>query len=229
MTSPKQLGHRAGFLYLLVIIFGVFAELYVRANLIVPGDAAATAQRILAHPLLFRWGFLSDLLMQLAFFFLALVLYRLFLPVDRHYAVGMLLSVVVSVAIMVLNMLHQYAALLLLERSGFAEALPPEQVREWAAFFLELHRYGYRIAQLFFGLWLYPLGQLAYRSGYVPRLIGVLLIIACGSFLLDFGLFFLLPEYPAAVSARVTLPTTIGEFAMCGWLLIRGVRPVSYL
>lgn len=219
-----MLARTAGLLYLMVILFGMFAEFYVRSGLIVPGDAAETARNIRAHRELFRLGFVSDLLMQASFFFLALALYRLFRVVDKHHALLMLCSVMVSVAVMCLNMLHQYAVLLILEGSCLMQAFDDNQADSLALLFMGLHKHGYRIAQIFFGIWLFPLGFLAYRSGFIPKLIGALLMIACFSFLADFFLFFLLPGYSAGLSSLVTLPTTIGEFAMCLWLLIKGVR-----
>ena len=219
-----MLARTAGLLYLLVILFGVFAELYVRSGLIVPGDAAETARNIRAHRELFRLGFVSDLLMQASFFFLALAFYRLFRAADKRHALLMLCSVMVSVAVMCLNMIHQYAALLILEGSCLMQAFDGSQADSLILLFMNLHKHGYRIAQIFFGIWLFPLGLLAYRSGFIPRLIGVLLMIACFSFLAGFFLFFLLPGYSAGLSSLVTLPTTIGEFALCLWLLIKGVR-----
>ena len=219
-----MLARTAGLLYILVILFGVFAELYVRSGLVVPGDAAETARNIRAHRELFRLGFVSDLLMQASFFFLALAFYRLFRAADKRHALLMLCSVMVSVAVMCLNMIHQYAALLILEGSCLMQAFDGSQADSLILLFMNLHKHGYRIAQIFFGIWLFPLGLLAYRSGFIPRLIGVLLMIACFSFLAGFFLFFLLPGYSAGLSSLVTLPTTIGEFALCLWLLIKGVK-----
>ncbi len=224
MKNNKKTARIAGLLYLMVIIFGVFAEIYVRSGIIVPDHAAETVSQIIAHQHLFRWGFMSDLLMQLSFFFLSLVLYQLFKKVDKNHASLMVLCVMVSVAIMCLNMLHQFAAILILEKGYLISAFNAEQINALVAFFLDLHKYGYRIAQIFFGIWLFPLGYLVYKSGFLPKIIGVMLMIACFSFLLDFFLFFLLPNYSAAISSMITLPTTIGEFSMCLYLIIKGVQ-----
>ncbi len=224
MNADKKTARLAGFLYLLVIIFGMFAELYVRVKLIVPDNSAETVQNIKTNMELFRLGFISDLMMQATFFFLPLVLYQLFKKVNKVQALLMVLCVVAGVAIMCLNMLHQYAAILILEKGNFAATFKTEQLNELVLLFLNLQKYGYRIAQIFFGTWLFPLGYLVYKSGFMPKIIGILLIIACFSFLIDFFLFFLLPGYSAFLSSMVTLPTTIGEFAMCLWLLIKGVR-----
>jgi hypothetical protein len=224
MNSDKKTARLAGFLYLLVIIFGVFAELYVRAELIVPNNAVETLNNIRANKSLLRLGFISDLLMQTAFFLLPFPLYRLFKRVNKNQAMLMVLSVMVSVAIMCLNMLHQFAAILILERENSIAVFDAELIGELVFLFLDLQKHGYRIAQIFFGLWLFPLGYLSYKSGFIPKIIGVFLMVACFSFFVDFFLFFMLSDYNISVSALITLPTTIGEFAMCFWLLIKGVQ-----
>ncbi len=198
----------------------MFAELYVRAKLIVPGDSQATAQMISENQLLFRAGFVSDLLMQTAFFFLVLVLYQLLRRINAFYARMMVAAVLVSVAIMCLNMLTQFGALLAVSRNYITD----HQSAEWAAIMMDLHKNGYRIAQIFFGIWLYPLGYLVYKSGWIPRWIGIGLMVACFSFLLDFVLYFMIAEYSANTSAVVTFPTVIAEFSICLWLLIKGVN-----
>jgi len=222
--NQKRKARLAGILYLVVIIFGVFAELYVRDKLIVPDDSAATVHNILENERLFRLGFISDLIMQVAFLLLPLPLYQLFKNVNKNQAILMVIFVIVGVAIMCLNMLHQFAAILILEKGSLLTTFSTGQINELVALFLDLQKYGYRIAQLFFGLWLFPLGYLTYHSGFMPKVIGGMLMFACFSFLLDFFLFFLLPNYDASTSSMVTLPTTIGEFSMCLWLLIKGVN-----
>lgn len=224
MNSDKKTARFAGFLYLLVILFGVFAELYVRAGLIASNNAAETVQNIIANERLFRLGFVSDLLMQVTFLLLPLPLYQLFKKVDKNQAMLMILLVAIGVAIMCLNMLHQFAAILMLKKGNFVAAFSAAQVNELVVLFLDFQKYGYRIAQIFFGLWLLPLGYLSYRSGFIPKVIGSMLMVACFSFLLDFFLFFLISDYSQTLSGWITLPTTIGEFAMCFWLLIKGVK-----
>lgn len=224
MRSKKRTARIAGLLYLAVIVFGVYAEVTVRSRLIDPDNAAATFDNLVAAGAAFRLGFVSDLIMITCFFFLPLVLYRLFRPVDAQQARLMVACVLVGVAVLCVNMLNHFAADLLSARPTYLQALSKEQSQALLLFFLDLHKNGYRIAQIFFGLWLFPLGYLVYRSGFMPRLIGILLMVSCGSFLLDFFLFFLLPGYSASTSSLITFPTVIGEFSFCLWLLIKGVR-----
>ena len=224
MNSPKKTARVAGFLYLMVIVFGVFAEFFVRQRLIVPGDAATTANNIMAFESLFRIGFVSDLIQVTFWLLLPLPLYKLLKPVNKNHASVMVIFVLVGVAIQCLNMLNQFAALLLLGGAEYLKVFEANQLHALAMFFLNLHKYGYIIPQIFHGLWLLPLGYLVFKSGSFPRVFGVLLIIACFSFLLDeFGRF-LLPNYGETIALVVGLPTIIGEFSFCGWLLIRGVN-----
>ena len=119
---------------------------------------------------------------------------------------------------------YQFAALLLLGGADYLSVFEANQLQGLAMFFLNLHKYGYIIPQIFHGLWLLPLGLLVFKSGFFPRVFWVLLIIACFSFLLDEFARFLLPNYGDTIALVVTLPAVIGEFLFCGWLLIRGVN-----
>ncbi|MBV6654828.1 MAG: DUF4386 domain-containing protein [Mameliella sp.] len=227
MTDQKKLARVAGTLYLLVILFGVFAELFVRAKLFIPDAAAMTASLILSNEFLFRMGFVSDLFMQVAFFFLPLSLYHLLGNEHRGYGLVMLGSAWLSVGVMCINMLNQYAALLMLKNGEDWFSYDQPVIEGWALMFMELQKNGYRIGQLFFGLWLLPLGLLIRRSSLIPNWIGWGLIISFLSFELDFLLFFLWEDYTGEASSLVTFPTVIGEFALCGFLLIKGVRTTA--
>jgi hypothetical protein len=210
----------AGFLYLILAVCGGFAEFFVRQNLIVAGDAVTTVNNIVASESLFRLGFVSELIGQVVFVFLVLALYRLLAPVDRNQAVLMVLLVVVAVTITCLNMLNQFAALLLVNGSGYLSVFTPDQIDALAMLFLNLHKVGYLIAQVFFGLWLLPLGYLIYKSGFLPKLIGILLMVACFGYLLDVLIFALLPDVELVVSEF----TFVGELLLLLWLLIKGVN-----
>ncbi len=224
MISPKKTARLAGFLYLMLIVFGVFAEFFVRQRLITPGDAAATANNIMASESLFRIGFVSDLISATVWLLLPLALYKLLKSVNKNQASLMVIFVVVGVAIQFLNMINQFAALLLLGGADYLKVFETSQLQALAMFFLNMHKYGYIIPQIFHGLWLLPLGLLVFRSGFYSRVFGVLLIIACVSFLVDEFIRFLLPSYGDTIAFIVTLPAVVGEFSFCGLLLIRGVN-----
>lgn len=225
-TTQRKAARIAGLLYLLVIIFGVFAEFFVRQSLIVPGDAAATANNIMASESLFRLGFVIDIIQGMCWLLLPLALYVLLKPVNKNFASLMVVIVLVGVAIQCLNMLNQFAPLLLLSGADYLKVFETNQLHALVMFFLNLHKYGYISAAIFHGLWLLPLGYLVFKSGYFPRILGVLLIIACFSFLVDFFGNFLLPNYAnyEAVFLLIGLPAVIGEFSFCGWLLLKGAK-----
>jgi len=223
-TSPKKTARLAGFLYLIVAVCGMFAELYVNSKLIVSGDAAATASNIMANELLFRIGFVSNLISSACFLLFALVLYKLFKPVNKNFVLLFVFLVSTSVVILCINMLNQFAALLLLNGAGYLTAVfNTSQLQALSMFFLDLYKYGYLIAQIFFGGYLLPLGYLVFKSGFLPRIIGVLLIIAGFANLIDFFTQFLFPSFAAIISPYVLL-LTLGEIVFGLWLLIKGVK-----
>lgn len=228
MEKTIKKSRTAGFLYLTLIVFGVFAELFVRGKILVETDAAATAANILGSQWLFRAGFLSDLMMGVSFVFLALAFYRLFKAVNKTHALALLSIVLVSSAIICLNMLNQFAALLVLNGADYLTVFNQEQLEALSLFFLELHKHGYALNGIFFGLWLFPLGYLVFTSGYFPkivgRVIGIFLMVGCFGYLADVAAYFLFPGAYDVVSSFATIPTSIGEFSLCGWLVIAGAK-----
>jgi Domain of unknown function (DUF4386) len=224
MYSNKKIARVAGLLYLTVILCGVFAEFFVRAKLFVPNNTIVTANNIIASEWLFRLGFVSDLMMQTAYFFLPFALYILLKHVNKNHALLMVACVMIAVSIMCVNMINHIAPLLLLTKTVYTSAFDPKQLHGLVSFFLELHGNGYHIAQIFFGLWLFPLGYLVFKSGFFPKFLGVLLMIGCFGYLIDFLLFFLSPNLAEEISMVATIPADIGELLFCLWLLIKGVK-----
>lgn len=223
MLNTKRISLIAGALYLTVIVCGIFAEKYVRFTLVNLTDGAETVRNIKDNVMLFRMGFVADLIMQLAYFLLPIVLYQIFKKTSRAMAGLMVLSVTVAVAIMCINMLNHYAPLLLMNPIGYNVTYDVEQINSWVVFYLDMHNKGYHIAQLFFGLWLLPLGYLVVKSDGFPKVIGLFLIAGCFGYLLDFMVYFLLPEKSNSLSNYITAPADLGEFSLCLYLLIHGV------
>ena len=223
MSSIKKTARIAGVLYLLVVVFGAFAEVGVRASLIVPGDATATAQNIMASASLFRIGFMSDLIMMTCYFFLAYTLYLVLKPANPDLSLLFVLLTLASVAIMSLNMLNQFAALLLLSGADYLTVFSVEQLQALAMLFLDLHKYGYFIAQIFFGLWLLPVGYIGFKSGYLPKLLSILVILACFGHLIQYFQIFLFPDLEVITYPGLAV-ATIAELSLCFWLLIKGVK-----
>lgn len=218
--STNKNARMAGLWYLVLAICGAFAEFFVRQGMTVPGDAAATAENILAAPTLFRLGIGVELLGQVAFVLLVLALYDILKAVNRRRALLMVALVVVAVAVTSLNMVNQFGALLVLDGTGpLAGVMDAAQREALSLTFIDLHHIGYSVvAQVFFGLWLLPLGLLVYRSGFLPRLVGVFLVIAGLGYLADVALLTLVPDSTIVLSEF----TFVGELMLMLWLLIRG-------
>lgn len=217
--SIQKTARIAGFLYLLLAVFGGFAEFAVRQGLIVAGDAAATASNISSSETLFRIGLVGELVGQVVFVFIVLALYRILKPVDTNQARLMVVLVIIAVTITCLNMLNQFAALPLIGGEAYLAGFSPNQQQAMALFYLDLQKAGYIIAQIFFGLWLLPLGLMIYRSGFMPKIVGILLIVACFGYLIDVFTFFLVPGFDVVISEF----TFVGELLLLLWLLVKGV------
>jgi hypothetical protein len=192
----------------------------LRQGLIVPGDAAATASNIAASGSLFRLTIVMDLAVQVVFVWLVLALYRLLKPVNRNHALLMLTLFLVSVPMAMLNEINHFAALLLSSGADYLTAFSADQAQALVPMFLDLHEYGIMIAYIFWGLWLFPLGYLVLKSGFLPRVLGIYLMISCFGYLIDFATFLFLPDFGVAIN----MVTGWAELVLCLWLLIKGVN-----
>lgn len=226
MSSPRSTARIAGVLYLLLVITGVFAQLVVRDRFYEPGNAAVTVENIVANPTLFRLAVVADILMATVFVFLGLVLYMLLKDVDRKSATAMVVFVSVGAGMILLNLIFHYASLLVATEAAYATAFGVEGSEALVLLLLDMHHYGYLLAGIFFGLWLLPLGYLAYKSAYFPRALGILLMIAGGSWIVDTLVRFIAPDLGEVFHSILTLPT-FAEFVMLLYLLIKGVRNPS--
>ncbi len=223
MNSTKKAARVAGLLYLLVGITGAFNLLYVPSAFIVPGDATATANKIMTSELVFRTGIVSELISATSFIFLVLALYHLLKGVNKKHAALMVTLAVVSVPISFLNALNEIAALKLLSGANFLSVFDQRQLDALIMVFLSLHSHGNLVAQIFWGLWLFPFGVLVFKSGFLPRILSVFLIIACFGYLASSFTFLLLPAYGHIVS-RFAMVLTLGELPIILWLLIKGAK-----
>jgi hypothetical protein len=214
----------AGLLYVLTSIVGFFAMGYVPGKLIVHGNAAATASNIAASEMLFRLGIAGSLIGQAAFIFVALALYDLLKGVNQRHATLMVLLIVVSVPIAFLNEVNSIAALVLVQGADFLSIFEKPQRDALAMLFLNLHHYGIVIAEIFWGLWLFPLGLLVYRSRFLPRFLGVWLVIAGFAWVILSLTGVLSPQYQDKVNT-FSQPAMIGEIVFMFWLLIKGATP----
>jgi len=223
MNSLKKPARVAGILYIIMDIFMILSGMVVDPKLYVPGDAAATSINILASERLFRLGFVSWIVGFIVFLFLVLTLFNLFKSVDKGQALLMVILVVAGVPLSILNMLNQYAPIVLLSGAGYLSAFNPAQLQTLSMVFLEMYNNGIMVAEIFWGLWLIPLGILVYKSRFVPKVLGVLLIIACFGHLLSFLSTFLFPNY-SAILIPISEMVMVGELPIFLWLLIKGVK-----
>ena len=224
MSFAKNPGRFAGLLYVLTSIVGFFAMGYVPGKLIVDGNAAATASSILAHETLFRLGIAGGLVGQAGFIFVAWALYDLFKGVNQGQATLMVILIVVQVPIAFMNELNAIAALVLVRGADFLSIFDKPQREALAMLFLNLHDHGFNVAEIFWGLWLFPLGLLAYRSRFLPRFLGVWLAIAGFAWVILSLTSLLLPQYQHKVYT-FSQPASFGEIVFMFWLLIKGAKP----
>jgi len=220
----QPLARLAGALYLVLALCGGFSELVVRANVRVPSDATATADNVRASAALFRLGFVTDLVNITCFVLLGFALYVLLAPVNRRVAATFVVMVAVAAAIMGANLINHIGALLVATDPTYATALGASTADAVVRLFLDLHAHGYLIAQIFFGLWLLPLGYLVYRSGYFPRLLGVLLMLGCVGYLADLLVIYASPGFESSLSTLLVMPAAVAEFAFLLWLLVKGAK-----
>lgn len=225
MTSIQQQARGAGFLYLLVAVIGPFGLLYVPSRLIVTGDATATANNFRTFEWLLRLGIGADLLHQAVQIFLLLALYKLFKPVSEALARQLIvLGALLSIPIMFINTLNWLAALILTSDAPFLSAFDRPQLDALAYLFVSLHALGTIVASIFWGLWLFPFGLLVIRSGFIPRTLGVLLIIAGAGYVADAIATLVLPQIEPWVHP-VASALVICELPIVFWLVIWGARP----
>jgi hypothetical protein len=217
--NPNKVARIAGLLYIPPWILSLVA-IFLRQDLIVTGDAATTADNIWTSKTVFGLSVTMDLIVQVVFIFLVLYLYQLLKPVSRNQAVLMVILFLVSVPIAMLNALNHFAALLVSSGPDYLTVLPADQLQALVPFFLELNEVGMNIASIFWGLWLFPLGYLVFKSGFLPKILGIYLMISCFGYLIDFVTFFFIPDFGVSIN----MITGWAELVLCLWLLIKGVN-----
>lgn len=222
MKSSKGAARVAGLLYLLTSIPGAFCLLYIPSKFIVHGDAAATASKILNSELLFRVGIVAEVFSFIGFIFVVLALFRLLRGVNKTHAWLMAILMLAAIPISLVNVLNEIAALMLVRGADYLAVFDEAQRDALAMLFLRLHFQGIVVAQVFWGLWLIPFGLLVFKSCFLPRILGILLIIACFGYLTNslvaFGV------VPAGAVSRGLGQLTICELPIILWLLILGAK-----
>lgn len=222
MTSSKKDARRAGFLYLAFVITCIFAGV-VRANLIVLGDASKTAELLKNSMWLLRISFIDDLVSAALFLLAAWALYVLLKPVNKNLALLFLLLNAAGVAVQCVSLLLLFAPMLINSSADFQKAFQPDQLNALNLLFLNLHKSGFVIAQIFYGTWLFPLGYLVYKSGFLPKWLGILLMVDCVGVLIWFSQFFLLPGVDIITYPGLAIGF-IAEFSLSLCLIILSVK-----
>lgn len=216
MSSIKTTARISGFLYLLSVPFSIFSIIYLPSVFIVSGDAEKTIHNIAASELLFRFGIVSFFIGQLIYIILPLLFYKLLSPVNKNLAGLMVILIFVSLPISFVNELNNFAVLRLIN-SG---SIDQNQLQSQVMLFLNLRQDGISISGIFWGLWLFPLGYLVFKSGFFPRILGILLMIAGVGYVFDSFAHFIFP----GIKFKMAAFTFIGEVLFLLWLIIKGLN-----
>jgi uncharacterized protein DUF4386 len=223
MNQTKRQARLAGLLYFLASVPAPFGLIYVPNKLIVLNDATATANRIRASESLLRLGIGCELLASIMFIFVVVALYRLFKAVNETHALVMMILILVSIPISLLSVVNEIAALIVVSGADFLSAFGTDQLNALAYIFMRLHSRTILVAEIFWGLWLFPFGILVIRSRFIPRFLGYLLFLAALGYLASSLTFLLLPAYEPVVDTFAT-KLTICELPIILWLLIWGAK-----
>lgn len=224
MISNKNLARIAGLLYLIVIATGLFAEVFVRQTVKVSGDALATANNIQSSEILFRWGFVADLINFVCGLPSVLIIYFLFKKVNKFLLQLAVIFVVIQTAIIAVNLLNQISPLLILSNKAYLNTFQPNQLATLSQLSLNIQGVGYGIGLVFFGFYCLLVGYVIYKSTMVPKFLGILYIISGTGYLINSFTMFLSKGFANPVFTYLAIPIFIGELSFCLWLLIKGVN-----
>ena len=227
-TSTHKTARFAGLLYLILVLSGIVNLLYVPSQLINMKDAALTVANIQNSELLFRYGIVSGIISFLTLLILPLVLYKLLYKINKNYAILMVIFALISVAISFVNILNKFSVLTLISKAEYLQGMSIIELQTQIMLSLNYYNNGIQISQIFWGLWLLPFGYLVYKSGFLPKFLGVFLMMGCFGYLIEFFALFLMPSYNhSLVQTIVGIPSPIGEIGICFWLLIMGTNKLS--
>ena len=219
----KKTARFAGLLYLIWVIIGVYGLIFVPLQTIVSGNAAATAKKILSNEFIFRTGIIVDIVTNTIWVFLVLILYRLFKDVNKRQAKLMVALVIVQIpAVFFVESLNITS--LMLFKGEILQTFQLSQRQDLAMLFLKMNDYGTLILEMFWGLWLLPFGYLVYKSGFIPRLFGILLLLNGIAYIIASFVSILFPDYQTIIT-QIAMPFWgFGEISITLWLLIKGIK-----
>ena len=222
--SPQFYARLGGLLYLAIIGLGIFGELFVRETFVVSGDATATTNTILRSPLLWRSSIAGDLLMHVLDIPVILILYLLLRPVSESLALLATFFNLVQTAVLAANKLILLVPLFLQEDVGYLKAFSPEQLHALSYLAVKAHGYGFGIGLIFFGFACLVRGYLIVRSGFLPKFLGIFILIAGLSYLTNSFALLLAPSFAASIQPGILVPAFVGELSLCLWLIVKGVN-----
>jgi hypothetical protein len=222
-TSPQVYARIGGALYLINIVLGFFGEAFVRGRLIVSGDAAKTAANLTSMEPLWRLGIASEFLALIAVVVLAMIYFVLLRPVSRELNLLATFLRLVAIAVQAIAVLNLASALFPLGNAAYLKAFTPEQLHALASLAIRSHGYGFGLALLLFGSCFLVHGYLIFRSGFLPKTLGILIQVAGLSYLTNSFALFLAPAFAARIFPAILVPAFVGEASLCLWLLVKGV------
>lgn len=225
MKNRVKQARIAGLLYLVVVITGIFSLMYVPSKLIIWDDAAATLQNIISSQFLFRLGVMGGLICYSAFLFLPLVLYKFLKPVNENAAKLMVILAVISVPMYFINAQNQITVLSMINDEIYQHLWSSKELSSQVFLKLEQYNSGMSVIHIFSGLWLFPFGFLVYKSNFLPKIFGVLLMLGCFGYLINFTGHTLFKNYGSlGIGTYISLPASLGEIGICFWMLIVGCK-----
>ena len=227
-ASPRVLARIGGGLYLIVIVIGLFGEAFVRNRIVVPGDAIATAANMMSMESLWRFGIAAELVLLICAVALTLIFFALLRPVSTELALLAVFFNLMALAVEAVATLNLVAALFPLGSAAYLTAFQPEQLYAMASLSVKSHSYGFGVGLIFFGCECLLLGYLIFRSGYLPRALGVLMPIAGLCYLTNSFALVLAPTFAERIFPTILVPAFVGEASLCLWLLVKGVNVAKW-
>ncbi len=228
-NNRNKTARLAGLIYLVTVITGIFHLVYVPNKLIVWKDSTKTVENLINNELLFRFGMAAEVIMLIAFLLLPIVLYKLLNKVNENYAKFMVVFAILSIPFSFTNMLNKFSVLTLLRKPDYLQSLNIEEIQAQLMLYLDSYSNGIDLSQVFWGLWLMPFGYLVYKSEFLPKVLGVFLVVGGIGYLIQFFGGFLIPNYYETIIPKIAkFPSTVGEIGTCLWLLIIGAKSHAF-
>jgi hypothetical protein len=223
LSSLKKTARLAGLLYLIWVITGIYGIFYVSPQIIVQGDVVTTAKNMLANEFLFRTGIINDMISNAIWVFMVLILYRLFKQVNERQAILMVALVLVQIPAVFIMEAFNIASLMIF-KGEILKSFELSQRQDFAMLFLKINDYSTLTLEMFWGLWLLPFGLLVYKSGFIPRVLGVFLILNGMAYIIPCLVSVLFPDHQTHVTQFAMPFWILGEISITLWLLIKGVK-----